>query len=135
MDSQQDAGKGAEDNMVESEALNKEPTEEPPHIQIEATPLLNQIWDTVVKVLADADPLRAGGAGGLVVIILLFVFGRFGSLVLGLVIGLLLHAAIERRGSHAIWRLGDRRGSKAGINDTSGDSDNQELVLIHLSVV
>lgn len=133
MDVQQDAGKGAVNDTVESEDLLKEHAEEPPHFQAEATPLLNQIWDTVVRVLADADPLRAGGAAGLVVIVLLFVFGRFGSLVLGLVIGLLLHAAIERRASHSVWRLGDRRGSRAGLEAISGDSENQELVLMLFS--
>ena len=54
-------------------------------------------WASVIQVLADAEPVTAAGVGGVLVIIVLSVFGRIGSLIVGVLAGLLLHASIEKR--------------------------------------
>lgn len=76
-------------------------------IKLNAEPLgpsaeggLNQsilAWASVIQVLADAEPVTAAGIGGVLVIIVLSVFGRIGSLIVGVLAGLLLHASIEKR--------------------------------------
>src|SRR5579859_2329076 len=68
----------------------------------EGTALL--AWDSMVKVLADADPVMAAGIAGGVALLVLVIFGRIGSLIVGLLGGLLLHASIERRRDDATWR-------------------------------
>lgn len=58
-------------------------------------------WNTVVNLLADAEPRKAAGVAGILVILVLTIFGRVGSLVVGLLGGLLLHASLEKkRGSN-----------------------------------
>ena len=54
-------------------------------------------WTSVIQVLADAEPLTAAGVGGLLLIIVLSIFGRLGSLIVGVLAGLLLHASFEKR--------------------------------------
>ena len=54
-------------------------------------------WASVIQVLADAEPVTAAGVGGVLVIIVLSVFGKIGSLIIGVLAGLLLHASIEKR--------------------------------------
>src|SRR5438046_10674754 len=54
-------------------------------------------WTSVIQVLADAEPLTAAGVGGLLLIIVLSIFGRLGSLIVGVLAGLLLHASFELR--------------------------------------
>jgi hypothetical protein len=57
----------------------------------------------VVRLLADIEPTPAAGIAAVAVIIILSLFGRVGSLVIGLLVGLLLHAAIERRRDTIQW--------------------------------
>jgi len=54
-------------------------------------------WNSIVKVVADAEPIHAAGVAGLLVILILSIFGRIGSLIVGVLAGLLLHASVERR--------------------------------------
>ena len=54
-------------------------------------------WNTVVNVLADAEPATAAGVAGLFVILVLVIFGRIGSLLVGILGGLLLHASFEKK--------------------------------------
>jgi hypothetical protein len=62
-------------------------------------------WNTVVNLLADAEPMRAAGVAGILVILVLTIFGRVGSLVVGLLGGLLLHASLEKKrgGNNFSW--------------------------------
>jgi hypothetical protein len=61
-------------------------------------------WDSVIRILADADPISAAAIAGVVMVIILTVFGRVGSLVVGVLAGLLLHATIEKRNAHDPWQ-------------------------------
>jgi hypothetical protein len=54
-------------------------------------------WNSVVKLVADAEPIHAAGVAGLLVILVLSIFGRIGSLIVGVLAGLLLHASFERQ--------------------------------------
>ena len=54
-------------------------------------------WSSIVRIFAEAEPTTAAGAGGLLIVILLSVFGRIGSLIVGVIAGLLLHASLEKR--------------------------------------
>jgi hypothetical protein len=54
-------------------------------------------WASVIQVLAEVEPVTAAGVGGVLVIIVLSIFGRIGSLIVGVLAGLLLHASIEKR--------------------------------------
>jgi len=54
-------------------------------------------WNTAVNVLADAEPATAAGVAGLFVILVLVIFGRIGSLLVGILGGLLLHASFEKK--------------------------------------
>ena len=54
-------------------------------------------WNSIIKVVAEAEPIHAAGVAGLLVIFILSIFGRIGSLILGVLAGLLLHASLERR--------------------------------------
>ena len=54
-------------------------------------------WNSIIKVLADAEPIHAAGVVGLLLILTLSVFGRVGSLIVGVLAGLLLHASLERQ--------------------------------------
>jgi hypothetical protein len=54
-------------------------------------------WNSIIKVVADAEPIHAAGVAGLLVIFILSIFGRIGSLIVGVLAGLLLHASLERR--------------------------------------
>jgi hypothetical protein len=54
-------------------------------------------WNSIIKVVADAEPIHAAGVAGLLVILILSIFGRIGSLIVGVLAGLLLHATLERR--------------------------------------
>lgn len=54
-------------------------------------------WNSIVKLVADAEPIHAAGVAGLLVIFLLSIFGRIGSLVVGVLAGLLLQSSFERR--------------------------------------
>ena len=54
-------------------------------------------WTSIIQVLADVEPLTAAGVGGLLLIIVLSIFGRLGSLIIGVLAGLLLHASFEKR--------------------------------------
>jgi hypothetical protein len=54
-------------------------------------------WNTVLNLLADAEPATAGGVAGVLVILVLTVFGRLGSLIVGILGGLLLHASFEKK--------------------------------------
>lgn len=82
----------------------------PPSIQSTyenvSTPLLTV--ESTIKFLADIEPHTAAGIGGLIVIIVLTIFGRIGSLIVGLLAGLLIHASLERRrGSIELWKAPD----------------------------
>jgi hypothetical protein len=59
-------------------------------------------WNTVVNLLADAEPATAGGVAGVLVILVLTVFGRLGFVIVGILGGLLLHASFEKRGANDI---------------------------------
>jgi len=54
-------------------------------------------WNSIIKLVADAEPIHAAGVAGLLVIFVLSIFGRIGSLIVGVLAGLLLHASLERR--------------------------------------
>jgi hypothetical protein len=54
-------------------------------------------WESVIRVVADAEPVPAAGAAGVIILIVLALFGRFGGLVIGVITGLLLHAGLEKR--------------------------------------
>ena len=66
-----------------------------PSISRSDVPLL--AWNSIIKVVADAEPIHAAGVAGLLVIFILSIFGRIGSLIVGVLAGLLLHASLERR--------------------------------------
>jgi hypothetical protein len=55
-------------------------------------------WSSILKTLADAEPVTAAGVGGVIVILVLWIFGRVGSLIVGVLAGVLLHASLERKG-------------------------------------
>jgi hypothetical protein len=55
------------------------------------------LWTSIIRLLADAEPRTAAGVAGVLVVIVLFVFGRVGSLIVGVFTGLLLHASLEKR--------------------------------------
>ena len=72
------------------------------HSEIEsAGPSSNDVpllaWNSVINLVADAEPIHAAGVAGLLVILLVSIFGRIGSLAVGVLAGLLLHASLERR--------------------------------------
>jgi hypothetical protein len=54
-------------------------------------------WSSIIKTLADAEPVAAAGIVGVVVILVLWVFGRVGSLIVGVLGGVLLHASLDKR--------------------------------------
>ena len=54
-------------------------------------------WNAVVNILADADPMTTAVVVGVLVILVLTMFGRVGSLFIGLLGGLLLHASFEKK--------------------------------------
>ena len=83
---------------------------DPPSIQSTyesvLTPLLTV--ESTIKFLADVEPHTAAGIGGLMIIIVLAIFGRIGSLIVGLLAGLLIHASLERRrGNIEVWKAQD----------------------------
>ena len=53
-------------------------------------------WDSIARTLADVQPIPAAGALLLLVIIVLSLFGRLGSLIVGILAGLLLHASLDK---------------------------------------
>jgi hypothetical protein len=53
-------------------------------------------WASLIRVFADAEPTTAASAAGVLILIVLFVFGRVGSLIVGVLAGLLLHASFEK---------------------------------------
>jgi hypothetical protein len=60
-------------------------------------------WNALVGFLAEVEPVPAAGIGGIVIIIVLAIFGSIGALVVGFIGGALLHASIERRREHTDW--------------------------------
>jgi len=68
-----------------------------------ANPQLLLTWTAAVRLLADLEAAPAAIIAAVAVVIVLSLFGRVGSLVMGLVCGLLIHAAIERKRDTIQW--------------------------------
>ena len=68
-----------------------------------ANPQLILTWTAAVRLLADLEAAPAAVIAAVAVVIILSLFGRVGSLVMGLLSGLLIHAAIERRRDTIQW--------------------------------
>jgi hypothetical protein len=60
-------------------------------------------WTSVIRFFADAEPVTAAGVAGLLVIVILFLFGRIGSLIVGVLAGLLIHASLEKQRENISW--------------------------------
>ena len=58
----------------------------------------------MVKFLADLEPVPAAGIAGIIVILVLAIFGNIGALVVGLLGGALLHASIEKKKEQTSWK-------------------------------
>lgn len=61
-------------------------------------------WSALVKFLADLEPVPAAGIAGIIVILVLTIFGNIGALVVGLLGGALLHASIEKKKEETSWK-------------------------------
>ena len=71
---------------------------------IQGAPLLT--LSSVLNFFADAELHTVAGIGGLIVVIVLTIFGRIGSLIVGVLAGLLIHASLEKRQENKeLWKL------------------------------
>ena len=80
-----------------NEPLAGEPGSEKPS----NAPLLT--LNSILRLLADIEAKPAAGIAAVAAVLVLSLFGRVGSLVIGLLAGLLIHAAIERRRETIQW--------------------------------
>lgn len=99
----QQSGRGDFPNREEDLTQNTVPSRPPSAGGLNASILS---WASAVRILADAEPVTAAGVASLLVIVILFLFGRIGSLVIGVLAGLLIHAGLEKqRENVSLWQL------------------------------
>jgi hypothetical protein len=84
----------------------KETSDVQPAVEASNAPLLS--WNAVVRALADIEAKPAAAIAAVAVVLVLSLFGRVGSLVVGLLGGLLIHAAIERKRDAVQYRTTGR---------------------------
>lgn len=91
-------------------------------------------WNIVVNLLADADPMTAAAVVGVLIILVLTIFGKVGSLFIGLLGGLLLQASFEKKRHNDDFKWSPRLTSEqASVKETS-PSREVYLSLIYLIV-
>jgi len=91
-------------------------------------------WNAVVNLLADADPMTAAVVVGVLVILVLTMFGRVGSLFIGLLGGLLLHASFEKKRHNDDFKWSPRFTSEQTLGEETLPSRDVSLSLIYLIV-
>jgi hypothetical protein len=97
MDAESEDLSQGRDGSPDSEAIVNRNTDAPTLSSEDHTNAPIVAWESAARILADIEPIPAAGAAGVLIIIVLSVFGRLGSLIVGVLAGLLLHASLERR--------------------------------------
>jgi hypothetical protein len=90
----------------DAQHTTKETSAAQPDVEATNAPLLT--WNAVVRVLADIEAKPAAAIAAVAVVLVLSLFGRVGSLVVGLLGGLLIHAATERKRDAIQYRTRER---------------------------
>jgi hypothetical protein len=85
----------ATSDITDTETLKEVEVPRPGSQGTSDVPLL--AWNSIIKTLADVEPVMAAGIVSVVVILVLWIFGRAGSLIVGVLGGVLLHASLDRR--------------------------------------
>jgi len=102
-DQQSDTPNPVKEHLREKTGEEEESPARPLVLVEGANPQLILTWTAIVRLLADLEAAPAAIIAAVAVVIVLSLFGRVGSLVIGLLAGLLIYAAIERRRDTIQW--------------------------------
>ena len=91
-------------------------------------------WNAVINLFADADPMTAAVVVGVLVILVLTIFGRVGSLFIGLLGGLLLRASFEKKRHSDDFKWSPRFKSEQASGEKTSLLREVPLLLIFLIV-